>query len=139
MTPIGCMLQCAVLQSPGLGTAKALFPFSSSPVKTASSGVLGAISPMPLSSLAVTAKSVLQKRGLANQHRNKHTMQAGLLRDLLKAALTTAQFHVSEHIRKNHSTAEPRGNKAFWITFKICGGSSLSLACALTFCLHPEC
>lgn len=91
MTPIVCMLQCAVLQSPGLGTAEALFPFSGSPVKAASSGVLGAISPMPLSSLAVTAKSVLQKRGLANQHRNKHTMQAELLRDL-DEGLTAAHF-----------------------------------------------
>lgn len=65
---MGCMLQCADLQSPGLTTAESLFPFSGSPVKAASSGVLGVISPMPLSSLAVTAKSELQKRGLANQH-----------------------------------------------------------------------
>lgn len=43
----------------------------------ASFGVLGAISPLPLSSLAVTAKSLLQKSGLSDQHWNKHNGEKG--------------------------------------------------------------
>lgn len=42
------------------------------PEMWASSGVPGAISPLPLSSLAVSAKSLLQKSGLSDQHRRKH-------------------------------------------------------------------
>lgn len=38
------------------------------PETRASFGVPGAISPLPLSSLGVTAKSLLQKSGLSDQH-----------------------------------------------------------------------
>lgn len=42
------------------------------PETRASFGVPGAISPLPLSSLGVTAKSLLQKSGLSDQHWSKH-------------------------------------------------------------------
>lgn len=42
------------------------------PETRASFGVPGAISPLPLSSLAVTAKSLLRKSGLSDQHWSKH-------------------------------------------------------------------
>lgn len=42
------------------------------PETRASFGVLGAISPLPLSSLAVTAKSLLWKSGLSDQHWSNH-------------------------------------------------------------------
>lgn len=48
------------------------------PEMWASFGVPGAISPLPLSSLAVTAKSLLQKSGLSDQHWNKHNGEAVL-------------------------------------------------------------
>lgn len=74
----------------------------------ASFGVLGAISPLPLSSLAVTAKSLLQKSGLSDQHWNKHNGE-GLFGDFAQAAM--ASTHLIEH-KVNSTTSAQRAQGA---------------------------
>lgn len=74
------------------------------PEMWASFGVPGAISPLPLSSLAVTAKSLLQKSGLSDQHWNKHNGE-GPFWDFAQAAM--ASTHLIEH--KVSSTTSAQG------------------------------
>lgn len=72
----------------------------------ASSGVLGAISPMPLSSLAVTAKSVLQNRG-ARKPAWKQTHKAD------RTAQRPTEGRLSlQHIEQEARCIEPRGTVA---------------------------
>lgn len=75
----------------------------------ASFGVLGAISPLPLSSLAVTAKSLLQKPGLSDQHWNKHNGEGRLFWDFAQAAM--ASTHLIEH-KVSSTTAAQRAQGA---------------------------
>lgn len=87
------------------------------PEMWASSGVPGAISPLPLSSLAVTAKSLLQKSGLSDQHwsTHTHTMEKEARSETLREA-TLASTHLIEHKSQLHhfcteSTRSPTHGK----------------------------
>lgn len=82
---------------------------SHKPEMWASFGVLGAISPLPLSSLAVTAKSLLQKPGLSDQHWNKHNGEGRLFWDFAQAAM--ASTHLIEH-KVSSTTAAQRARGA---------------------------
>lgn len=77
------------------------------PEMWASSGVLGAISPLPLSSLAVTAKSLLQKSGLSDQHWNKHNGD-GLFRDFAQAAMASTRL-IEHKVSSTASAQRARG------------------------------
>lgn len=97
--------------------------FFRSPVKTASSGVLSAISPMPLSSLAVTANSVLQKQGKAEPKQTD---------DVDRAVRRPTQGIPNS----NHNAAEPKGKPSLLANFQN-HWWLLSLFFALTFCFLP--
>lgn len=78
------------------------------PEMWASFGVLGAISPLPLSSLAVTAKSLLQKSGLSDQHWSKHNGE-GLFWDFAQTAM--ASTHLIE-LKVGSTTSAQRAHGA---------------------------
>lgn len=86
------------------------------PEMWASSGVLGAISPLPLSSLAASAKSLLQDSGLSDQHRNQHNGEESL-GDFAQAAMASTRLiehKVSAATSAQRARAAQRMARQLW-------------------------
>lgn len=89
---------------------------SDPPEMWASSGVLGAISPLPLSSLAASAKSLLQDSGLSDQHRNQHNGEESL-GDFAQAAMASTRLiehKVSAATSAQRARAAQRMARQLW-------------------------